>query len=101
HTSQITPNLVNQAKYAFIYFGGPPVGNMTGTTNPGLYGLAASDVTGLPAGQASDNAANLSFTGTNAPTSWVGNTPTNTTRALTYEVADSLALVKGRHSMNF
>ncbi len=101
HTYQITPNLVNQAKYAFIYFGGPPVGNITGTTNPGLYGLAASGVTGLPAGQASDNAANLSFSGTNAPTSWVGNTPTTTSRSLTYEFTDNLALVKGRHSMNF
>ena len=56
HTFQITPHLVNQARYGFIYFGGPPVGNITGTTNPGLYGFAASGVTGLPAGQASDNA---------------------------------------------
>ena len=101
HTYQITPHLVNQARYGFIYFGGPPVGNITGTTNPGLYGLAASGATGLPPGQASDNAANLSFSGANAPTSWVGNTPTNTTRSLTYEVLDNLALLKGRHSMNF
>ena len=101
HTYQITPNLVNQAKYGFIYFGGPPVGNITGTTNPGLYGLAASGISGLPAGQASDNAANLSFSGTNAPTSWVGNTPSTTNRSSTYEFTDNLALVKGRHSMNF
>ena len=101
HTYQITPNLVNQARYGFIYFGGPPVQNITGTVNPGLYGLAASGITGLPAGQASDNAANLSFSGTNAPTGWVGNTPTTTNRSLTYEVLDNLALLKGRHSMNF
>ncbi|HEY4358592.1 MAG TPA: TonB-dependent receptor [Acidobacteriaceae bacterium] len=101
HTFQITPNLVNQARYAFIYFGGPPVGNITGTTNPGLYGLAASGITGLPPGQASDNAANLAFAGTNAPSSWVGNTPTTTNRSLTYEFLDNLALLKGRHSMNF
>ena len=101
HTYQITPNLVNSAKYGFIYFGGPPVGNITGTTNPGLYGLAASGISGLPAGQASDNAANLSFSGTNAPTSWVGNTPSTTNRSITYEFTDNLALVKGRHSMNF
>lgn len=101
HTYQITPHLVNQARYAFIYFGGPPVGNITGTTNPGLYGLAASGITGLPAGQASDNAANLSFAGTNAPTSWVGNTPSSTNRSVTYEALDNLALLKGRHSMNF
>lgn len=101
HTYQITPNLVNQARYAFIYFGGPPVGNITGTTNPGLYGLAASGVTGLPPGQASDNAANLSFAGTNAPTGWVGNTPTTTNRSITYEFLDNLNLLKGKHSMNF
>ena len=101
HTYQITPHLVNQARYGYIYFGGPPVQNITGTVNPGLYGLAASGITGLPAGQASTNAANLSFSGTNAPTSWVGNTPTTTNRSITYEVLDNLALLKGRHSMNF
>jgi hypothetical protein len=101
HTYQITPNLVNQARYGFIYFGGPPVQNITGTTNPGLYGLAASGVTNLPAGQASDNFANTTFSGSNAPTAWVGNTPSSTNRSITYEVLDNLALVKGRHSMNF
>ena len=101
HTYQITPNLTNQARYGFIYFGGPPVGNITGTTNPALYGLAASGITGLPAGQASNNAANLSFAGTNAETGWVGNTPTTTNRSLTYEFTDNLALLKGKHSMNF
>jgi hypothetical protein len=101
HTFQITPNLVNSARYAFIYFGGPPVGNITGTTNPGLYGLAASGITGLPAGQASQDAANLSFSGTNAPTSWVGNTPSTTSRSLTYEFLDNMNFVKGRHNMNF
>jgi len=101
HTYQITPNLVNQARYGFIYFGGPPVGNITGTTDPKTYGLAASGITGLPAGQASDNAANLSFSGTNAPTSWVGNTPSTTNRSITYEFLDNLALLKGKHSMNF
>jgi hypothetical protein len=100
-TYQITPNIVNQARFGYIYFGGPPVQNITGTTNPGLYGLAASGVTGLPAGQASSNFANTSFGGTNAPTGWVGNTPTTTNRSLTYEVLDNVAWVKGRHSMNF
>lgn len=100
-TFQITPHLVNQARYGFVYFGGPPVMNITGTTNPGLYGFAAAGVTGLPAGQASTNFPNLAFAGTNAPTSWVGNTPTSTNRAITYEVLDNVNLVKGKHSMNF
>jgi hypothetical protein len=100
-TYQITPNLVNQARYGFVYFGGPPVENITGTLNPGLYGLAASGVTNLPLGQASDDFANTTFSGTNAPTGWVANTPTTTNRSLTYEVLDNLALTKGKHSMNF
>ena len=100
-TYQFTPHLVNQARFGFIYFGGPPVGNITGTTNPGLYGLAASGITGLPAGQASMNAANTTFSGSNSPTNWVGNTPSNTSRSLTYEVLDNVNLVKGKHSMNF
>ncbi|MEO6922594.1 MAG: TonB-dependent receptor, partial [Bryocella sp.] len=100
-TYQITPNLVNQARYGFMYFGGPPVGNITGTLNPSLYGLGATGITGLPAGQATTNAANLSFAGANAPTGWVGNTPTTTNRAATYEFTDNLGLLKGRHSMNF
>ncbi len=100
-TYQFTPHLVNQARFGFIYFGGPPVGNITGTTNPGLYGLAASGITGLPAGQSSMNAANTTFSGSNSPTNWVGNTPTTTSRSLTYEVLDNINLVKGKHSMNF
>ena len=100
-TFQITPHMVNQARYGFVYFGGPPVQNITGTTNPGLYGFAAAGVTGLPSGQASTNFPNLSFSGTNAPTSWVGNTPTTTNRAITYEILDNINLVKGKHSMNF
>jgi hypothetical protein len=101
HTYTFSPHLVNQFKYGFIYFGGPPVGNITGMTNPGLYGLAASGVTNLPAGQASMDAANTAFSGANSPTGWVGNTPTTTNRSVTYEALDNIFLLKGRHSMNF
>jgi hypothetical protein len=100
HSYTISPSIVNVLKYGFIYFGGPPVGNITGTTNPKLYGLAASGITGLPAGQASDNAANTSFGGSNAPTGWVGNTPSNTNASTTYTLLDNLSWLKGRHSMN-
>jgi hypothetical protein len=100
-TYQISSNLVNQARYGFVYFGGPPVQNISGTTNPGLYGFAAAGVTGLPAGQASTNFPNTTFSGVNSPTNWTGNTPTTTNRAITYEALDNVSLVKGRHSMNF
>jgi len=65
HTFLITDNLVNQLKFGFMNFGGPPVRNIT-QGNP-LYSAAAAGVTGLPAGQASDNFPNTSFGGTNVP----------------------------------
>ena len=61
HTFTITPHLVNQFKYGFMNFGGPPVQNIT-QGNP-QYALSASGITGLPAGQASENAANTAFAG--------------------------------------
>src|ERR1700723_3832088 len=68
HTFTFSPHLVNQFKFGFMNFGGPPVQNITGTLGGGKYALSASGITGLPAGQASQNAANTAFFGTNAPT---------------------------------
>jgi hypothetical protein len=102
HTFTITPNLVNQFKFGFMNFGGPPVQNITGTTpNTPSYSLSASGITGLPTGQASQNAANTSFAGSNAPAGWVGNTPTTTNVSETYTLLDNVSLLKGKHSMNF
>ena len=101
HTFTFSPHLVNQFKFGFMNFGGPPVQNITGTLGGGKYALSASGITGLPAGQASQNAANTAFAGTNAPTGWVGNTPTTTNVSETYTLVDNIQLLKGRHSMNF
>jgi hypothetical protein len=108
HTFTFSPHLVNQFKFGFMNFGGPPVQNITGTTGGGKYALSASGITGLPAGQASQNAANTVFggsnpatAGTNAPTGWVGNTATNTNVSETYTLVDNIQLLKGKHSMNF
>jgi hypothetical protein len=101
HTYTITPHLINQFKYGFMNFGGPPVKNITGTTGNGKYALSASGITGLPTGQASDNAANTAFAGSNAPAGWVGNTPTTTNVSDTYTLVDNLQWLKGKHSMNF
>jgi hypothetical protein len=98
HTFTITPHIVNQFKYGFMNFGGPPVRNVTQGT---AYALSASGITGLPAGQASQNAANTTFSGTNAPSNWVGNNPTSTSVSDTYTLLDNLSWLKGRHSMNF
>lgn len=100
HTYTITPHIVNQFKYGFMNFGGPPVQNITGST-PGLpYSLTKAGITGLPAGQASDNAANTAFAGTNEPSAWVGNTPTVTSVSETYTMLDNVGWLKGKHSMN-
>lgn len=106
HTFLITDNLVNQLKFGFMNFGGPPVRNIT-QGNP-LYSAAAAGVTGLPAGQASDNFPNTSFGGTNVPAGistgsllgWVGNTPTNTSVSETYTLKDNVAYLRGKHSLN-
>jgi len=106
HTFTFTPHLINQFKYGFMNFGGPPVKNLTQGTK---YGLVNSGITGLPAGQASENAANTSFSGSNPPASistgtsigWVGNTPTTTNVSETYTALDNVQWLKGKHSMNF
>ena len=108
HTFTFSPHLVNQFKYGFMNFGGPPVQNIVGSTPNSKYSLAAAGITGLPAGQASQNAANTVFggsspatAGANAPSAWVGNTPTNTNVSETYTLLDNLQWLKGKHSMNF
>ena len=98
HTFTFTPHLVNQFKYGFMNFGGPPVRNLTQGTK---YGLSSSGITGLPAGQASENAANTTFGGTNTPTNWVGNTSTSTSVSETYTMLDNVQFLKGKHTMNF
>ena len=97
HTFTITEHLVNQFKFGFMNFGGPPVRNVTQGT---AFGLAKSGITGLPAGQASENAANTTFSGTNTPSNWVGNTPTTTSVSETYTMLDNVQFLHGKHSMN-
>ncbi|WP_263419507.1 TonB-dependent receptor [Terriglobus albidus] len=95
----ISGNLVNQFKYGFMNFGGPPVRNIT-QGNP-LYSATAAGITGLPAGQASENFPNTSFSGSNAPAAWVGNTPTTTNVSETYTLKDNLSWLHSAHSFNF
>ena len=100
HTFTITPHLVNQFKYGFMNFGGPPVQSITQGTPQ--YALTAAGVTGLPAGQASENFPQTTFSGANSPTNWsTPNTQTTTNVSETYTALDNLNLLKGKHSMNF
>jgi hypothetical protein len=99
HTYTFTPNLINQFKYGFMNFGGPPVQNIGASQSQ--YGFARSGTAGLPLGQASDDFPNLTFSGANAPTSWGGNNPTSTNVSETFTALDNIQWLKGRHSMNF
>lgn len=106
HTFLITDNLINQLKFGFMNFGGPPVRNIT-QGNP-LYSATAAGITGLPAGQASENFPNVAFSGNNVPAGlstgtslgWVGNTPTSTNVSETFTLKDNVAYVRGKHSLN-
>lgn len=100
HTFNITDHLVNQFKYGFMNFGGPPTGNISQHTSA-TYALSASGITGLYPGQASQDFPNTTFSGANAPSAWAGNTPTSTSVSETYTALDNLQWLKGRHSMNF
>ena len=99
YTFVVNSHLINQAKFGFMNFGGPPVKNLT----QGIpeYAATASGIKGLPAGQASENFPNTAFSGTNAPYMWVGNTPTTTNVSDTYTLKDNVSYLRGKHSLNF
>ncbi len=97
-TYTINPHLVNQIKYGFLNFGGPPV--MNPTEGISQYEPTSFGISGLPAGQASLNFPQSSFSGSNEPTGW-GYKASSTTVNQTYEVVDNLAWVKGKHAMTF
>ncbi len=95
-TYSINPHLVNQIKYGFMNFGGPPVANPSeGITE---YEATTLGITGLPPGQASEEFPGESFSGNDAPSSWGGST-SSTTVSNTYEVVDNLAWTKGKHAI--
>lgn len=99
HTYTIRPNVVNQLKLGYQYFGGPPVQNSTeGITQ---YEATTIGITGLPAGQASDEFPGSSFAGTNVPTNWQQPDITNKTVTHTYDVVDNVEWVIGKHALNF
>lgn len=99
----IKPNLVNQFKFGFSNFGGPPVRNITQNTQ-----YAASQMginfSGVPAdGQAVTEFPVQIFGGSNAQTEWAGQTGlvpiTNTTVTEAYTAVDNLFWNKGRHNV--
>ncbi|MGD0098619.1 MAG: carboxypeptidase regulatory-like domain-containing protein [Terracidiphilus sp.] len=94
-----TPNLVNQFKYGWVNFGGPPVQNPTqGITQ---YEAQTAGITGLPAGQASTEFPTSAFSGSNAQSQWSNgaSSATYTSVSETLTMIDNLQWIKGRHAI--
>ncbi len=100
-TYQINDHWINQLKYAVNRGGGK-------STNPGegpQWAATASGITNIPSGQASDAAPRFGFSGTNAPASLGGtansNNQANSEYGTGFILADTMQLVKGKHSMSW
>lgn len=96
-----TPHLVNQFKFGFSNFGGPPTQNITQNTQyaASLQGITFS---GVPAnGQAVTEFPTEVFNGSNAQAQWgVGASgPTQTQVVETYTMVDNLLWIKGKHAI--
>jgi len=99
---EFRPSLVNQFKYGYSYFGGPPLRNVT-------QGVAAWEATtmgigftGLPAdSQALTEFPTTAFAGSNNQTTWGlgASGVTATTLTNTYVAVDNLLWVKGKHAL--
>ena len=98
HTFTLRPNLVNQFKIGYQYFGGPPTQNST----EGIpqYEATTLGITGLPTGQASDEFPGASFSGTDAPTNWAQPDITSKTVTHTFDLLDNVEWVIGKHALN-
>jgi hypothetical protein len=97
HTYQLTPNLVNQFKYGYSNFGGPPVEN--NTEGIAQYEATTMGVTGLPPGQASLEFPGASFTGNNVETNWQQPDVTATTVSNALTLVDNLQWIRGKHAI--
>jgi len=100
----ITPNIVNQFKFGFSNFGGPPSRNLT----QGVAQYEAQNMgigfNGLPAdSQAVTEFPTQAFAGSNTQTGWGDGVPgtSKTTVDDSYITVDNLLWVKGKHAMTF
>ena len=98
----ITPNIVNQFKFGFSNFGGPPVQSITQNTKyaAALQGIQFS---GVPAdGQAVTEFPYQTFAGSNTQTNWGLNSAFTVTAVVnTFTAVDNLLWIKGKHAMTF
>jgi Carboxypeptidase regulatory-like domain len=98
------PNLVNQFKYGFSNFGGPPLKNITQGVSAWEAVNMGIQFTGVPAnGQAVTEFPTNVFSGSNDQSEWGegGSGVTATTVSETYTAVDNLLWIKGKHAMTF
>lgn len=100
----ITPNIVNQFKFGFSNFGGPPLKNITEGVKQWEAASMGISFAGVPSnGQAVTEFPTSNFAGSNAPFQWGLGTQgvTATTVSESYTGVDNLLWIKGKHAMTF
>lgn len=103
-TYTFTPDIVNQFKFGFSNFGGPPARNVTQGVTQYEATTLGIQFNNVPAGgQALTEFPTNAFSGSNEPTQWGGGSvgQSNTTVSNTYTAVDNLLWVKGKHAMTF
>jgi hypothetical protein len=104
HTYTLTPQVVNQFRFGWSNFGGPPLKNLTQGIKQYEATTAGIGFNGVPAdGQAVTEFPTVNFAGSNAPAQWGfgGSGVTATTVSQSYTTLDNLLWVKGNHAMTF
>ena len=99
----IKPSLVNQFKFGFSNFGGPPIQNITENTQYAA-SLQGINFSGVPCnGQAVTEFPTQIFGGTNAQSEWGegGSGVTATSVSNTFTAVDNLFWNKGKHNLTF
>jgi hypothetical protein len=99
-----TPNLVNQFRFGWSNFGGPPLKNLTEGIKDYEATSTGMTFSGVPAnGQAVTEFPTIQFNGSNSPNTWgFGNDGvTATTVSQNYTALDNLMWVRGKHAMTF
>ncbi len=94
-THIFSPHVINQFKYGYARYNGPTI-----QPNQAPPYAASNWITGLPAGQAAGAFPIVTFSGTNAPTNWSGQTA-NVTLAENYTLLDNVQWNVGKHSFTF
>ncbi|HEX4038022.1 MAG TPA: carboxypeptidase regulatory-like domain-containing protein [Acidobacteriaceae bacterium] len=104
HAYTFTPNLVNQFRFGWSNFGGPPLKNLTQGVKDYEATSTGMTFTGVPAaGQAVTEFPTIQFNGSNVPNTWGFGSDgvTATTVSQNYTTLDNLLWVHGKHAMTF